>query len=406
MKILFFIFLYINSFAQTSSTILSTDEETLKADIEASTRYNYNIFYSYDNLISDFSLYLTPKLRAQTKPKALQLSAMLDLEYEKFLSYSSQDYFNYSLKTLTTLNEGSANSFTLGLDYAGFSDPAMNSSVARVQHQRADANLSYAYIKDNGDRLKLKLNYKYEDILAPSYTFNPNYLRHYNAELVGQYDFRFLPETYWFLRLTGGMREYTNPTLGTQEISNFVTATGFQSIKTSNMYGLGEVGISGRLTDKTIIDAATGFLVRMYPTDDSFVAPVFYIHFIEQVTRRDQLIAGYNYVVEDAYSTNWFLNQEIYIGLARVMGDQVLLLVKMSYEYKNYSTPLPRNDQRVTGGGIIKYSFKPHLKFFGEMKVDLMATDYFFNHTSALNAADRPGSYRAGYIGAGVMANF
>lgn len=392
---------------QVSHTYLpSTDEAAVKADIKTGGKFHYNVFYTYDRPITDFSANLIPQIIAQTAPKYIQLSAKLSGEYEKFFTQSIQDHFDYSINTKMSVNEGGSSSLIVDLDHFQFSDPSVNATYGRIEHQKSEARTQYTHRNEGGNYVKVIAKYKFEDIRTPGYTFNKNYLRHYNAELVGQYDFRFLPETFWFVRATGGMREYVNPNLDATSVSQYVTDANFNSIKTRSTYGLGEVGISGRLTDKTSVDAATGFLARMYPYGDSFISPVFYLNFIEQVTRRDQLIAGYNYTVEDAYSTNWFLNQEIYIGLARMMGDQVLLLVKMSYEYKNYSTPVVRNDQRVTGGGIIKYSFKPELKFFAEMKVDLLATDFYDTNTLTNSNPDRPASYRSGYMGAGIMANF
>jgi hypothetical protein len=117
-------------------------------------------------------------------------------------------------------------------------------------------------------------------------------------------------------------------------------------------------------------------------------------------------MAGYNYTVEEAYSTNYLLNQEIYLGLARVMGDQLLLLTRFSYEYKNYSTPVARNDERVTGGVIVKYSVNPKFKIMADVKVDLLATDAFDSMLRTVASPDKPASYKAGSFGLGVMALF
>lgn len=392
----------------TAPTVNLNESPWYTVDVVAKGRLYYNVFYSYDNPAFDSSFLVSPTFKAQTKPRYFTFETEANAGYEKFLGNAINDHFDYGVLGKMLFNEGGRVSGVTMIRQNQWSDPAYNANYGRPLHNKADLTQDLIFKGDGGDQLKVTGSFDYEDIFIKDYTFNPRYLTHYDIDAKAEYDFKFLPETSWFLRGSGGFRQYITRNLDSNLQAKYIYSAGSeQSIKSSSTYFLGEVGLSGRLTEKTSVDCATGFLFRLYPYWDNFLSPVFYLHFVEQVTRRDQLIAGYDYVVEDAYSTNYLLNQEIYIGLARVMGDQLLLLTKITYQYKNYSTPVARNDQRVTGGGIIKYSLNPNIKVTAELKVDLLASDAF--NTQGGNATpfyDPPATYKAGSMALGVTADF
>lgn len=410
-KIVFYFILIFSLSSQAALTVPATEKASFSTEVLTQTHYNYNVYYNYVNPVSDASMSIAPTFSARTKPKYFYFEGDAKGRYEKFFTETVQDYFNFDLNGRMIVNEGGVSRFNIDLQQAQFSDPSPSNIYGRVMHERTLLLLTYKYKFDSGNTISFTTRSKSEDITMPSYTANKNYLSHYDGDVIGKYDIKFLPETSWFLRMSGGFRQYKNPYLSSGDASTFIGNDPFGevSIKTRSGYFLGEVGLNGRLTDKTSVDFAAGYLSRIYPFWDDFVAPVFYMHFTEQVTRRDQLLAGYNYVVEDAYSGNYFLNQEIYVGIAKVIGDQLVALSKITYEYKNYSTPVSRNDQRITGGLTVKYSVRSDFKLMGDFRLDLLDSDGFyapFGSGTAARTGDQPVSYKAGSISVGIIKTF
>ena len=146
-------------------------------------------------------------------------------------------------------------------------------------------------------------------------------------------------------------------------------------------------------------------LPRRFNVFDTFFAPVFYVHFAEQVTRRDQFTLGYDYKVEDSYYTNYYLDQEIYAGLVKVVGDQILALARLGYDYRSYSLPFRRDDIRITASFSARYSITKTVKATADLKLDLLSSDAYDNSPNAVSP-DRPMSYNAGSFTLGLMANY
>lgn len=401
------------SWGQESSFITPDREKPeLSTEIGLTTRYIYNVFYDYERNVSDEAVNVTPKFQGHTKPSSIYFNGGLKGLYEKYFSNSIQNHFDYEAAGAAIINEGGNQAIILSGKYGAFSDPSPNETYGRINHTAIESNLEGKFKGDRGNSFVVAGHIKMEKItVPPPYAgFNPDYLTNNSLDGKIQYSNAFLPETVWFLRASGGATEYVNPTLDD-------TLKARWSAKNNSLYGLGEIGVVGRLTEKSTLDCASGFLARLYkgtnafadPVSDSFTAPVFYLRFTEQITRRDQLIAGYNYVVKDSYWTDYSLDQEIYIGLARVVGDQILLLGRTAYTYRSFSLPQRRDDQRIAGAFTVNYSLSPTIKLTADVKVDLLASDAYDNGVSVASSSanpDRPASYRAGSFGLGIMADF
>jgi len=260
---------------------------------------------------------------------------------------------------------------------------------------------------ESGNSLDIKGSYSIETFTIPNVSqFNAtNLYNNNNIDGVVEYSSQFLPETSWFLRASGGQRVFPNK-------PDFSLNPDFV-VKNDSVYALGESGFVGRLSERSTVDFAIGWLYRNYavqippPSNISanFLAPVFYARFAEQVTRRDQLTLGYDYKVDDSYFTNYYLDQEIYAGLVRVLGDQVLVLGRIGYDYRSYSLPFRRDDIRLTGSFSVRYSFTKVIKFTADLKVDLLSSDAYDNTLTPI-APDRPFNYNAGSFAIGLLANY
>lgn len=402
------LFVFAPFLAESSQISTGVEEGSdLDGSLSLETRYDYNVYYDLNNPVSDTVVALRPKVWGQTKPSSFYLKGEVAGLYENFLSQNIQNHFDYSGRVTAKAFEGRPFSILLGGGYKTFSDPSPDSTYGRLPRTVIDGKLETKIKRDSGSSIDLKAYFEMEDFVNTKFT-NSTYLSNTTAGGSIQYNDAFLPETYWFLRGGGGFRSFPN---GEPDF----TPKDFLIAKNNSFYGLAEAGIVGRLTEKSVIDCATGWLVRAYDAvedeGENFSGPVFYFRFTEQITRKDQLAAGYNYVVKDSYLTNFYLDQEVYLGLARVIGDQVLLMGRVNYSYRNYSLPIRRDDQRIFGTISARYSLTPSIKITARMTFDFLNSDSYDNSIESSTSIvptnpDRQASYRAGSFGLGIMAAF
>jgi hypothetical protein len=394
--------------AWASLSIEHEERATANAGVSANSKYVYNVFYDHTRVITDMATTVTPEVSGQTQPKTVYFKGAAGGFYEKYLNYTIQDHFDYQAAGSMLVNEDGGISCKLDGAYKSFSDPAANETYKRIARQNYESALTTTIKGESKNSLILRGRYSSEQFSNPNVT-GPlsTYLSNNTIDGLAQYNNAFLPETLWFLRTTGGMTQYTTGAF--EPNINNVSA----EQKNNNFFGMAETGFLGRLTEKSSIDCAVGFHFRSYENSGSgFAQPVFYLRFTEQVTRRDQLIAGYNYIVQNAYWSDYLLDQEIYIGLARVMGDQVLFLSRLGYNYRSYSLPTRRDDERIATAFSLRYSLNSQIKLTADLKVDLLSSDAYNNQNSgAVNlngtqvyAPDRPASYKSGTFGIGIMA--
>ncbi|MCC6278088.1 MAG: outer membrane beta-barrel protein [Oligoflexia bacterium] len=386
----------------------------LKTDIGVNTKYQYNVYHDFYRAIGDATVSVNPEFTGQTRPSAFYVKGRLKGIYEKFASQTIQDHFDIDGDLKLLINENEEWSGALFGSGKLFSDPSPNERYGRIARMNANGGLRLSKVTGKGRSLDFEGSYALESFNDPNQTgVYSNMLNNQNLEALAQYNNAFLPETNWFLRAKGGMKNYATTTFNNPSYSESLTA------KRNSYYGLIESGFVGRLTERSTVDCAVGWLYRQYAASTLdqgtlFAEPVFYMRFVEQVTRRDQLLAGYNYIVSDSYWSDYVLDQEIYLGLGRVMGDQVLVMGRFSYVYKSFSKPIRRDDERITSSIGIRYSINPQLKVTGDFKIDLYSSDAYNTDPSALTnpngtivtAPDRPVSYKAGSIGIGIVATY
>jgi hypothetical protein len=404
------------------------EKSQLQTDVDVTSRFVYNVFYDYDRNLSDGVLAVRPEIRGNTKPSDFFFAGRAVGLYEQYLKNTVQNHFDFEGSGDIFVNEGGRQAFTVSGRYKNFSELAPNEVYPRIPRSVIEGEVKAKLKGDRGNSFDLLARYRMDQFNNTLFNgtglADPSYLSNNTIEGSVQYNNNFLPETAWILRASGGQTLYPNPQI------SMPNNTGAHP-KEDSLYVSAETGFVGRLTEKSTVDFVAGYLVRMYTSKydiisivgndikgESFSGPVFHLHFTEQITRRDQLIAGYNYLVKDSYFTNYLIDQEIYIGLARVMGDQVLILTRIGYNYRSYFKPYRRDDERIAGGLVIKYSLSAQIKLTAEIKVDLLSSDGYFNGTSTsttspttpngvpYTAPDRPASYKAGSFGLGLVASF
>ena len=390
----------------------TTDAALIKADLDVNTRYVYNIFYDFGRKINDVAFDLVPHLFAQSKPHLIYFKIDGKGLFEQFTQYQIQNHTDYDGNGEVLINEGHRLSFAVKGGYRGYSDPSPNETYGRLNHQVIDVSiLSKMKILEDSN-IEVKAGLQEEDFENPQIaagsagTMPAGVLANNTLSGLAQYNNNFLPETAWYVRASGGVTQFPNTA---------PDANGAK-YKYNSTFAAGEAGIIGRLSESSTVDCAAGYAARIYEVADSFLGPVFYLRFTEQVTRRNQLMAGFDYTVKDTYWSNYRLDQEIYFGLGRIVGDQFLILTRISYDYSGYSLPNRRDDQRVKGAVSLRYSLTPAIKLTADLKVDLLSSDAYNTSAGVISQTnpdgtpvtflDNPASYNAGSLGLGVMASF
>ena len=303
-------------------------------------------------------------------------------------------------------------------DYQSFSDPSPTATFGRVGRIQAGGGVGGQFKNGRGSFIDILGRYNIEQFTIPQIV--TPYLNNTNIEGVVTYSNAFLPETSWIIRGRGGIRQFPTKTINPTDAAD--SSIALFAPKNDSQYVLLETGLIGRMTENSTVDTAIGWHVRTYTSDyentsnqqtqemgtRDFSGPVFYTRFTEQITRRDQLLLGYDYSVADAYITNFVLQQELYMGVVRVLGDQVLFLFRIAYDYNSYSLPSRRDDERLVGSAMIKYSLSPMVKVTADVKVDLLSSDaYSLAPATYVDFnPDRPASYKAGSVGLGLVASF
>ncbi len=394
------------------------DKPELRASVGVTSRYEYNVFYDNSRAVSDGVLAVVPKVEGHLKPSSFFGSLEAGGLFEQYVQNTVQNHFDYEGRGKLYINDADPTSFSVGGHYKSCSDLAPNEKYLRLPRSLVEGIVNSKIKGQSGNALEMELHYAMDGFTNPlitaTSTTDPSYLSNSTLEGRAQYNIAFLPETSLFTRGSTGQTSYSSTGVS---LSNNTLV----SRKLSSQYYFGEAGFFGRLTEKSTIDFASGYLLRSYQLDkreirpsESFGGPVFYLRFTEQVTKRDQLLAGYNYLVKDSYVTNYVLDQEIYLGLARIIGDQVLALIRVGYGYLSYSLPNRRDDERIAGALVIKYSLSRSIKLIAETKLDLLSSDGYINTSSSdpsnpdgtVPYPDRPSSYKAGSFGIGMVADF
>lgn len=404
---------------ETAAAAVAPSYKKWDADVAMTSRYIYNVFYDFDGAVSDEAVTITPHLAGNSYSGLFTVKGDADGFIENYISKTVQSHIDYSGKFNAAYNETGKLAFRMTGKYRSFSDPSPSESYGRIGRATTEGTLESKIKGDKNDSLEIKFLYKTEAFKNPLNNNNKkvlaDYLNNDNYELNIQYNTAFLPETYWFVAASAGMIHYPR---GDQGVDPTAFGTGSPPYipKVNSNYYSADIGLDGRLTDKSTINCTAGFLSRQYnpsdyqrglkdSSDDSYNLPVFKFKFTEQISRHDQLLAGYEKSARDSYFTNYVTEDQIYIGLARVLGDQVLFLGHINYYYRTFSLPARRDDERIAAALTLKYSLTAKVKLTADLVIDLLSSDAY-DGSQAPSNPDRPASYKAGSFGLGLVAYY
>jgi hypothetical protein len=412
---LLIIICYFQAFALAGEEV--SDRSEFLTQLEVQSRFVDNVYYDYSRNITDATLRAHPHIYARGKPSHFFLDGDLNGIYEKYVSEKIQDHFDYSGKTKLYINAPTDQAFIFGASYNSFSDPSPNETYGRLLHNQILAYLDSITKTQGGGKYLANIKYYSETftnsiLTSQGSTLSSNYLS--SNEVDGSLEFNkpFLPETNWLIRLTGGNKQFPNSAIAGTVLGSLLSPI---YTKQNSNFGLLEGGVNGRLSEKSLLDASLGYLYRGYADSNTYNGPVLHVDFTEEITRNDQLITGYKYFISDSYWTDFFTDQEIFIGAARIIGDKLVFQSRLAFDYKSFSLPNKRDDQRVTGFLGARYSLNKTVKLTADLKVDILNSDAF-NQLASSNSVnpdgtsvkflDAPASYKAGSIGVGAIAQF
>ena len=338
---------------------------------------------------------LAPRLDHQSRGDVFGLKAKLGGSYNKYFQYPAQDYFDYNGKLTIPMYEGRTWSLFGSGDVQKISEPAIfwnkitrpNSGKLflpeRLEKVLVGGTGGIKYKHSALSTFRTEARYQLETYDDPYY----EYLNNYYFEASGYYDYQFLPETTFFVGGMFGEQLYPDGTKN-KNIGERVSEQ-----KVGSYYVEGRGGIKGRLAEKTRIEASSALQIRVYEKDSGFSEPVFNLRVEEQFTPKDLLIAGYDYEVHDSKWTNFVVDQTTYLGYARILGDQVLLLGKVGYTYSSFSKPYKREDQRLAGSFKIDYSVNPKTKISALFDIDVLSSDQLNANPLRVDDPDHAVSY-------------
>lgn len=361
-----------------------------EASVASALMFESNTFYQDVGDRADGFLKIKPRLLHESGGDSLQFKTDLDLSYNKYIKYANQDYFDYNAKANLPINPYGKFGTEFFVDLKKISEPAhtdifylssgTKKTALRVERNVMGGGAETFWRMSNLSLWKLTAKYQLE-----AYADNDhNYLNNQSIDGSLFYDYQFLPETVFFIGGSGGMQTYPN---GQKNKNTPAKAT---EIKTDSIYVSGRAGVRGRLAERTRVDASGALLVRQYQGSSLFKntiifsEPVFNLRVEEQFSPKDLLIAGYDYEVNDTKFSNYVVDQTTYIGYARILGDQLLLLGRLQYTYSSYSKNFRREDQRLGGAFRVDYSAGPKMKLSGLLDLDVLNSD-------AIRAFDRDG---------------
>lgn len=372
----------------------------------AGTFFESNVFYTDQGELADGNLRLAPKWRYVGDPNSESITTEVKGSYNKYIQYANQDYFDYGGHLFIPINAEGKWSFRLLGGGEKISEPAIAAkkvTLAEGNSVLATRNERHTYNSSLG------IKYKWTSLstfrVTGSYAgeaYSDKFQQYLdNSEFKGEgyYDYQFLPETTFFIGGMLGAKDYPN---GKKNKLSILRPT---EIKYSSQFIEGRMGVRGRLAEKTRVDASGAIQIRTYERDSGFSEPVFNLKVEEQFSPKDLLIAGYDYDINDSKWTNFVVDQTTYIGYARILGDQVLLLSRLNYTYSSYSKPYKREDQRLSGRFKIDYSISPKLLLSGLFELDVLNSDQF-NAIASSQLPDKPVSYEAFRSGLTLTSTF
>lgn len=363
------------------------------AQIEGGFRAESNAFYRDRDKVEDYALYLKPMLTLEKETKSTISSLNFTSDYSKYASNSSLDYFDYSIQAKTELNRRSRWMLRPLVSYTLVSEAPDDQGMKRLEKTEAEGALEIVYKKSNIRQHSVKGYVKQT-------SFNLDALDYGDNQKIGgvyEYQYYFLPETAFIAGFDVESSIYPDG------LKRLEADPGVTTYLFDNMLLQARVGIRGRLTEFTTVDLMFGYANRSYKKSSSFDEPIFEVKLNEQITPQDILSAGYIYRVYDSFYTNYELNQHMYLGYARVLGDRFIAFFRADYVYKSYSRPNRREDQQLNGTVRVDISYKPNWIIQAGINADFLISDTLNQNPGVI---DRATSYQSVQVFIGSKVSF
>jgi hypothetical protein len=332
-----------------------------EGEVRFGSFYETNTFYSSAAQKSDIGFLVEPHLsynNAGDSVYSVQTDSIAS--FTKFLSNTNQDNFAYDLNLKNNFRFSEGFQVYVTPKAKLLSEPALGPTEKRLERQVMGASFGVNYFNDPRKQYILDVSYEQETLNQTAYELLNN--QYINGRLY--YKKYFLPETFVYFGLSGGMRTFPNGT------KNFPSRPKYDSQRIEP--GL---GLEGRLTKYFKIRSYLAYSMITYKTDSGYQDPVYLVELEEEVSPRDFLLMGLEDLAEDSYFTNYQLNQKIYVGYGKFLGDQILWVSKVEYLYRTYSRPNRRDDQRFIADSRLEYSYSQALKLEAAFTFDLLSSD-------------------------------
>ena len=332
-----------------------------EGSVKFGTFYESNTYYSDLKKADDIAFSIEPNL-IYSNDVASKYTILTNstVSYTKFLSNTNQDYFDYDLNLKNLFKFSPKFQLSITPHAKLLSEPALDKTQDRLERQFVGATLGMVLAKDSRRQYILEGDYTQESLSQTDYDHLNNHA--FSGRLY--YKKYFLPETFVYMGISGGARMYPDGAKSTVARKKYDN----QRIEPG-------VGLEGRLTRYIKIRSYFGYSMIQYKQDTNYNDPVYLLELEEEISPRDFLLMGLENSAEDSYFTNFQINQKVYLGYGRFIGDQILWVSKAEYLYKTYSRPQRRDDQRFVIDTRMEYSYSQTLKLEASLMFDTLSSD-------------------------------
>jgi len=329
----------------------------MSSDVRFGSFYETNTFYASDEKESDIGFLVEPHVFYNSGGR-YSIQTDSTVSYTKYLSNTNQDNLTYDLNLKNNLKISDRLQVYATPKIKLLSEPALGKDADRLERQTMGGNFGFVWSRDSRRQWIFDSSYEIETMSQSEYYHLDNQTM--SAKLY--YKKYFLPETFVYFGASGGARIFPD---GTKYILEKYDS---QRIEPG-------FGLEGRLTRYFKIRSYLGYALLQYKEDVNYQDPVYLIELEEEMSPKDFLLMGLESSVDDSYFTNYQLNQKVYVGYGRFIGDQILWVTKAEYLYKTFSRPNRRDDQRFVADTRLEYSFSEKLKLEASLMFDILSSD-------------------------------
>lgn len=331
--------------------------QSFNSDVKFGSFYETNTYYSSDAKKSDVGFLVEPHVAYNSSGK-YSIQTDSTVSYTKYLSNTNQDFFTYDLNLKNNLKLGDSFQVYVTPKAKLLSEPALDKTQDRLERQFIGANFGFLWSRDQRRQWIFETQYEQESLSQDEY----DHLNNQSITAKLYYKKYFLPETFVYFGVSGGTRQYPDGKDAIREK--------YDSQRIEPGFGL-----EGRLTRYFKIRSYFGYSIIQYKEEVNYQDPVYLVELEEELSPKDFLLLGLENSAEDSYFTNFQLNQKVYVGYGRFIGDQLLWTTKIEYLYRTYSRPQRRDDQRFIADTRLEYSLSEKLKLEASLMLDVLSSD-------------------------------